>query len=67
MKKYENKTINLGNVLPYPCQADQQIPEVKLNELGKEGWRLVSVISVGPHSTHALAFLIRELEIRELE
>lgn len=62
MKKFEHKVIQLGEVLPYPNSFSPMKTEKTLDELGKEGWKLVSVIAIGQYPSHALAFLRREFK-----
>lgn len=61
MEKFEHKVIQLGEVLPYPNNFVTAKTEKILDELGEEGWKLVSVIAIGQYPSHALAFFHRSL------
>jgi hypothetical protein len=59
-KKFEHRTVELGQILPYPNIYSPERTSQTLDISGEEGWELVSVIAIGPHASHGLAFFKRE-------
>lgn len=62
VKKFEYKTEQLGNVIPYPIPYHTTDTDIVLNTFGMDGWELCSVVATGTHSNFVLAFFKREIK-----